>query len=94
VTNSIDRTKLPDDLKVERAKLFEQFLKHPKDIRLALAIMLIDDQIAGCAEWVRAMNKGVEVAKNDIHPLRNDSSTHEVDAKAIGPVDLFWFLGQ
>ena len=36
--NSIDRKKVRDDLKIDRAKLSEQFLKHPKDTRLALAI--------------------------------------------------------
>jgi hypothetical protein len=51
--NSIDRKKVRDDLKVERAKLFEHFLKHPMDTRLALAVKIIDDQIANCTEWIR-----------------------------------------
>ena len=55
--NSIDRKSVRDDLKIDRAKLFEQFLKHPKDTRLALAVKIIDDQIANCTEWIRTREK-------------------------------------
>ena len=48
--NSIDRKKVRDDLKLDRTKLFEQFLKHPMDTRLALAMKIVDDQIADCNE--------------------------------------------
>ena len=58
--NSIDRKKVRDDLKIERAKLFEQFLKHPKDTRLALAVKIVDDQIANCTEWIRTKEKSAE----------------------------------
>jgi len=55
--NSIDRKKVRDDLKIERAKLFEQFLKHPKDTRLALTVKIMDDPIANCTEWIRSKEK-------------------------------------
>jgi hypothetical protein len=58
--NSIDRKRVRDDLKIDRAKLFEQFLKHPKDTRLALAVKIIDDQIANRSEWIRAKEKSGE----------------------------------
>ncbi|HWY06346.1 MAG TPA: hypothetical protein VNY24_05770 [Candidatus Acidoferrales bacterium] len=48
------------DLKIARTTLFEQFLKHPEDTRLALAIKIIDDQIANCTEWIRTKEKGAE----------------------------------
>ncbi len=58
--NSIDRKKVRDDLKIDRAKLFEQFLKHPTDTRLALAVKIVDDQIANCTEWIRTKEKSAE----------------------------------
>jgi hypothetical protein len=61
--NSIDKQKVRHDLKIARTKLFEHFLKHPKDTRLALAIKIIDDQIANCTEWIS--NQGKERGKSD-----------------------------
>jgi hypothetical protein len=58
--NSIDRQKVRHDLKIARTKLFEQRLKHPKDARLALAVKIIDDQIANCTEWIRTKEKSAE----------------------------------
>jgi len=58
--HSIDRKKVRHDLKIARTKLSEQFLKHPKDIRLALAVKIIDDQIANCSEWIRTKEKSAE----------------------------------
>ena len=58
--NSIDRQKIRQDLKIARTKLFEQFLKHPNDARLALAVKIIDDQIENCTEWIRTKEKSAE----------------------------------
>jgi hypothetical protein len=58
--HSIDRKKVRHDLKIARTKLFEQFLKHPKDTRLALAVKIIDDQIAKCTEWIRTKDESAE----------------------------------
>lgn len=63
VENSMDRKKVCDELKINRAKLFGQFLKHPTDTRLALAIKLLDDQIADCTEWIRRKDKNVEIPR-------------------------------
>jgi hypothetical protein len=41
------------DLKAKRDQLFEQYLKHPMDTRLALEIKSIDDQVAKDAEQTR-----------------------------------------
>jgi hypothetical protein len=60
---SIDREKVCDDLKIQRAKLCKQFLKHPKDIRLALTIKIIDGQIADCTQWVRTNYTTAEIEK-------------------------------
>ncbi|HWY06341.1 MAG TPA: hypothetical protein VNY24_05745 [Candidatus Acidoferrales bacterium] len=58
--HSIDRKKVRHDLKIARTKLFEQFLRHPKDARLALAVKIIDYQIATCSEWIRTKEKSAE----------------------------------
>ena len=58
--NSIDKQKVRHDLKIARTKLFEQFLKHPKDTRLALSIKIINDQIANCTEWIRTKETSAE----------------------------------
>lgn len=39
-----------EELKAQRNLLFKRFLRHPQDIRLALKIKIIDDQVAACAE--------------------------------------------
>lgn len=62
----IDRKKIRDELKIERTKLFKQFSNHPKDTRLALAIKILDDQIADCTEWTRAHDKNTEIEKKNI----------------------------
>ena len=55
--HSIDRQKVRHDLKIARTTLFERFLNHPTDTRLALAVKIIDDQIANCSEWIRTKEK-------------------------------------
>ncbi len=67
--NSIDRQKVRHDLKIARTKLFEQFLKHPEDTRLALAIKIIDDQIANCTEWIRTKEKSAEKRVSKTSPF-------------------------
>ena len=68
--NSIDWIEVRDDLKIERARLFEQFLKNPVDTRLALTIKTLDDRIVDCAEWIRRKDKSAEVAASGIVQLR------------------------
>jgi hypothetical protein len=43
---TIEEKKKRDDLKTERNQLFERYLKHPMDTRLAREIKLMDDQLA------------------------------------------------
>jgi hypothetical protein len=43
---TIEEKKKRDDLKAERNQLFERYLKHPMDTRLAREIKLMDDQLA------------------------------------------------
>ena len=64
--NSIDRKNVCDEMKIQRTKLFDQFSRHPKDIRLALAIKILDDQIADCTEWSRTNHKNTEIDKKNI----------------------------
>jgi hypothetical protein len=71
--NSIDREKVCNDLKIQRAKLFKQFSKHPKNIRLALTIKIIDNEIADCAEWIRTNDTSEEIAKKNIAPVKQKS---------------------
>lgn len=44
-------------LTAKRDALFAQFLRNPEDIRLALEIKSIDDQVAECAEQMRQESK-------------------------------------
>lgn len=46
---TIEEKQKREGLKDERNRLFEQYLKHPMDIRLALEIKLLDDQLAEAA---------------------------------------------
>lgn len=46
------------ELKAKRNLLFQQFLKNPEDIRLALKIKMIDDQIAECTEQMEQRRAG------------------------------------
>ena len=46
-----------DDLKAERNQLFERYLKHPMDTRLAREIKLMDDQLAEAAAPTTAKNR-------------------------------------
>ena len=43
---AIEEKRKRDDLKAKRNLLFERYLKHPMDTRLAIEIKTIDDQIA------------------------------------------------
>ena len=63
--NSIDRKKVRDDLKIKRTELFERFLRHPEDTRLALSIKIIDNQIADCNERIRTENKTREMTQEN-----------------------------
>jgi len=63
--NSIDRKKVRDDLKIQRTELFEGFLRHPEDTRLALSIRIIDNQIANCNERIRTENKTTEMTEEN-----------------------------
>ena len=64
--NSIDRKKVRDELKIQRTKLFQQFSKRPKDTRLALAIKILDDQIADCTQWSRTNDKNTGIEKRTL----------------------------
>jgi len=46
---AIDEKKRRETLKVKRDRLFEKFLKDPGDIKLAIEIKEIDDQVAASA---------------------------------------------
>lgn len=47
---SIDEKKKRDRLKAKRNLLYGQYLKNPKDTRLALEIKKIDDEVAECTK--------------------------------------------
>jgi hypothetical protein len=48
------------DLKNIRTPLFRGYEKSPNDLRLALEIKIIDDQIAECTERIERENRGLE----------------------------------
>jgi hypothetical protein len=45
-----------EDLKYRRISLFQRFEKSPNDLRLALEIKIIDDQIAACTQQMEREN--------------------------------------
>ena len=49
-----------EDLKNRRTPLFKRYEKSPNDLRLALEIKIIDDQIAECTQQIERENRGVE----------------------------------
>ena len=49
-TKSLEQTR--DELKAKRNTLFEKYLKHPHDTRLAVEIKTIDEQVAECNEEI------------------------------------------
>jgi hypothetical protein len=59
IETTVEEKKKRDDLKVERNQLFERYLQHPMDTRLALEIKLIDDQLAEAAAPTTAKNRSV-----------------------------------
>jgi hypothetical protein len=50
---AIDEKRKRDELKARRELLFEQYLKHPMDTRMALEIKLMDDQLAEAASQTK-----------------------------------------
>ena len=52
-----------EDLKSRRTPLFEKYEKYPNDLRLALEIKLIDDEIAECTEHMK-QERGSSDAKS------------------------------
>lgn len=49
-----------EDLKNRRTPLFKRYEKSPCDLRLALEIKSIDDQIAECTQRIECENRGLE----------------------------------
>ena len=45
-----------EDLKKSRTPLFKRYEKSPSDLRLALEIKMIDDQIAECSQQMEREN--------------------------------------
>jgi hypothetical protein len=45
-----------EDLKKRRTPLFKRYKKSPNDLRLALEIKMIDDQIAECTQQIEREN--------------------------------------
>ncbi len=53
VETAIDERRKREKLRATRNLLFERFSRAPQDIRLALEIKLIDDQVAECTDRIR-----------------------------------------
>jgi hypothetical protein len=63
-----------EDLKKRRTPLFKRYVKSPNDLRLALAIKMIDDQIAECSEQMEREN-ALAVASLGSVPLASRQRT-------------------
>ena len=55
---TVEEKRRRKDLKTKRDHLFEEYLKHPMDTRLALEIKLIDDQLAATVTPSTSKNRG------------------------------------
>lgn len=55
---TVEEKRRRKDLKTKRDDLFEEYLKHPMDTRLALEIKLIDDQLAAAVTPSTSKNRG------------------------------------
>jgi hypothetical protein len=49
-----------EDLQNRRTPLFKRYEQSPNDLRLALEIKNIDDQIAECTQQIECENRGPE----------------------------------
>lgn len=49
-----------EDLKDRRTALFKRYEKSPGELRLALEIKIIDDQIAECTQRIESENRRLE----------------------------------
>jgi hypothetical protein len=56
-----------EDLKHRRISLFQTYEKSPNDLRLALEIRIIDDQIAACTQQMEREN-GVTESEGRVLP--------------------------
>lgn len=54
-----------EDLKNRRTPLFRRYEKSPNDLRLALEIKIIDDQIAECTQQMERENRGLEPVRGN-----------------------------
>jgi hypothetical protein len=50
-----------EDLRNRRILLFKRYEKNPNDLRLALEIKSIDDQIAECSQQMQRANRKLEL---------------------------------
>jgi len=50
-----------EDLRNRRIPLFKRYEKNPNDLRLALEIKWIDDQIAECTQQLQRANRNLEL---------------------------------
>ena len=50
---AIEEKRKRDELKAKRELLFERYLKHPMDTRLALEIKIMDDHLAETASQTK-----------------------------------------
>ena len=50
LATSVDWKKVRQELKARRTEAYDRFVKNPGDIRLAIEIKLLDDEILDCAE--------------------------------------------
>jgi hypothetical protein len=50
MATSVDWQKVRQELRVRRTQLFDRFVKNPGDVRLAIEIKMLDDQVSECAE--------------------------------------------
>ncbi len=61
LATAVNWKKVREELKARRAQTYDRFLKNPDDIRLALEIKLLDDEILDCADHLQYQQRTEEL---------------------------------
>jgi len=65
------------ELKAEREPLFRRFATHPNEVRLAIQIKFIDDQIAECNHDIQLKRKNDPAFRGKVRLSRQTEENHD-----------------
>jgi hypothetical protein len=53
LATTVDWKKVRQELKAKRTEIFDRFVKNPADIRLAIEIRILDDEMVDCSKHLQ-----------------------------------------